>query len=412
MKRALQIGVVVIVALACAWGLRRAFTHHRGDIATAVAQSGDFYVTVNVRGSLTPRRSVEMDAPDITGLQITWLAPRGSMVKAGGVVARFDSSTARQDNDAKTAALRQAQATLDQAVATARIADQQDALDLATDQNGVASAQLDYSKAAILSPIDGDENKLALGMAQEKLKVEEATIASHKASNGAKIASATRLRDKAQADLDLVKRQLQEMEMSSPIAGVVNYLTNYSQGYLNAQAFKVGDSVWPNGTLAEIPDLSTLELLAKVSEVDRGKVALGEPVRIHLDSLPELQLSGTITAMSSLAEADFGSVWPPPQIFRLIATLDHLDPRLRPDMNASVDIITHKIPNAVSVPTAAIFTVRGKPVVYVQQGGHYTMQPVTVLARNPDQAAVGGVSAGARVALVDPAAPPSPGGTP
>lgn len=398
-----QWGAAVGLALAVWVGIRWLRTHGQAPaVAMATAHQGEFLVTVTVRGSLAPLRSVEADAPDITGLQITWLAPRGSQVKAGDPIARFDSSTARQSLDAKTAGLRQAQATLDQAQATARITDQQDALDLATAQNAVASAALDASKAAILSPIDGDESQLALGMAQEKLKVEQATIASHQASNAAKVASAQRLRDKAQADLDLVNRQLKQMVMVSPLAGVVNYLTNYSQGYLNAQDFKVGDSVWPEATIAEIPDLSTLEVQAKISEVDRGRVAVGEAVRMRPDALPELTVTGTVTALSSLAEADFGSVWPPPQVFTLDAKVSHLDPRLRPDMNGSVDIITRRLANAISVPAQAIFTVQGKPVVYVERGGGYQAVPVTVLARNPDAAAVAGLAAGTAVALQDP----------
>ncbi|HUX68227.1 MAG TPA: efflux RND transporter periplasmic adaptor subunit [Terriglobales bacterium] len=397
------------VALALAGGVYAGVRWLRGrglapQLPTAVARRGEFLVTERVRGSLSPRRSVEADAPDITGLQIVWLAPRGSVVAAGQPLARFDSSTARQSADAKTAALRQAEATLEQTQATARIADQQDGLDLASDQNAVQSAELDASKAAILSPIDGAESRLALGMAREKLKVEQATIAAHRASNAAKIASAQRLRDKARADLELVQRQLRQMVLASPLTGVVNYLTNYSQGWLNAQPFKVGDSVWPNATLAEIPDLSSLEVLAKISEVDRGQVAVGQAVRMRLDALPELALTGQVTAVSALAEADFGSVWPPPKVFRLVARLDHLDRRLRPDMNGSVDIVTQRIPDAISVPTAAIFTRQGRPVVYVERGGRFQAEAITVQARNPDTAAVKGVAAGARVALQDPTA--------
>ena len=396
----MALAVAAIGALGVRYWNAAAVARADGKMTTAIAQQGEFLVTVRVRGSLAPRRSVELNSPDVTGLQITWLAPRGTVVQANSPVARFDSSTSRQQLDAKTAAVRQAQAALDEAKANARIAQQQDALDLATDENAVKSAQLDAAKAVVLSVIDGAESQLTLGTARETLKVEQATILAHQTSNSAKIASAQRLREKAQADLDLVQQQLREMVLTTPVTGVVNYLTNYSQGFTNAQPFKVGDNVWPNGTIAEIPDLSTLELLAKVSEVDRGRVALGDTVRAHMDALPELTITGKIDAMSDLAEADFGSTFPPPMIFRLHVELQHVDPRLRPDMNGSVDIVTRRIANAISVPTAAIFTVAGKPVVYIAgPGGRFTAAPITVLARNPDNAAVQGVAAGAHVAL-------------
>ena len=52
------------------------------------------------------------------------------------------------------------------------------------------------------------------------------------------------------------------------------YMMNYSQGWVNAKAFKVGDNAWPGSPLAEIPDLKTLRDGRKDRrEIDRGRVA-------------------------------------------------------------------------------------------------------------------------------------------
>lgn len=372
------------------------------SVPTAVAHAGEFLVTLTERSSLSPAKSIQVHAPHISGLVISWLAPQGSLVQKGDPIARFDSSSAQQDLEAKMATLHQAQATLDQARANATISAQQDALNLATDKNAVQSAALDYSKAAILSQIQGDEAKLALAMAQEKLKVEQATIKADEASSAAKIATAQRAQQKAQADVDLDQTQIAEMQMNAPGSGVFTLMTNNSQGFANRMPYKVGDSVWPRGQFAQIPDLASLQLLIKVNEVDRGRIQIGDRVHAHLDSLPALALPGTVVSISSLAEADFSSIFPPPQVFRVLANLDQRDPRLRPDMNGSVDIVTQRIPNAVSVPNGAIFTVNGNPVVYARQGKNFVQTAITVLARNADASAVHGVPAGAVVALKQP----------
>ena len=70
-----------------------------------------------------------MNVPD---LQIVWLAPTGRDVKPGQPVIRFDPSAAKQQINEHTAALRSAQANLDQALAQARITAEKDKLDLAT----------------------------------------------------------------------------------------------------------------------------------------------------------------------------------------------------------------------------------------------------------------------------------------
>jgi multidrug efflux pump subunit AcrA (membrane-fusion protein) len=71
-------------------------------------------------------------------------------------------------------------------------------------------------------------------------------------------------------------------------------------------------------------------------------------------------------------------------------------------MNGGMDIVINRIPNAISIPSKAVFTRDGKPVVYLARDGHYTPAAVAVQARNPDEVAVTGIPPGVMVALVDP----------
>ena len=97
------------------------------------ARQGDFSVIVRCRGELKARRSVQITAPvNVPSLRIVWQAPPGSAVKEGDPVVRFDPSSTQQQLQEKEAALKQAQATLDQAVADARITAEQDQRDLST----------------------------------------------------------------------------------------------------------------------------------------------------------------------------------------------------------------------------------------------------------------------------------------
>ena len=75
---------------------------------------------------------------------------------------------------------------------------------------------------------------------------------------------------------------------------------------------------------------------------------------------------------------------------------------MRPGMNSGADLIETKIPGAVSVPAKALFTIGGKPAVYVKANGRYTAREVRVKARNPDEVAVDGIGGGTVVALTEP----------
>src|SRR5580765_5830453 len=151
--------VVVAVAVlagigAGVWQVRRA--QAAGNLPVAPARKGDFLVIVRCRGELKARRSVQLTAPvNVPDLQIVWLAPPGNPVTAGHPVIRFDPSSARQQLQEKEAGLRQAQATLDQAVAQARITAEQDKLDLAAARYDVERARLEASKSEIVSELQG-----------------------------------------------------------------------------------------------------------------------------------------------------------------------------------------------------------------------------------------------------------------
>jgi HlyD family secretion protein len=397
-------GGIALVALAAlaggAWRARRA--QAATSLAAAPVRKGDFLVIVRCRGELKARRSVQLTAPvNVPDLQIVWLAPAGDPVKKGEPVIRFDPSSARQQLQEKEAGLNQAQATLDQALAQAKITSEQDKLDLASAKYDVEKARLETSKAEIVSALQGEESKIDLGLAEQKLRVQDATVKLHEASDKAKIASLTRLRDQAQAEVDLTKHRIAQMEITAPSDGVIIYLSNYSQGWVNAKPFKVGDHAWPGGALAEIPDLSTLEMEGKVEEIDRGRIAAGQSANVHVDAFPVKTLTAKLLGISPLTEQSFE--WPPTRSFRGYAQLDQAGLRLRPGMNGGMDVVVNKLPNALSIPAKALFTRDGKPIVYVADKKGYSAKEVELLARNPDEVAIKGVEAGTMVTLVEPA---------
>jgi len=371
-----------------------------GTLPVAPARQGDFSVFVRCRGELKATRSVQVTAPvNVPSLRIVWLAPPGGPVKKGDMVVRFDPSSTQQQLQENLAALKQAQATLDQAVADARITAEQDRQDLSTAKYAVEKAGMEASKAEIVSKLQGEESRIDLKLSQQKLLVEEATVNLHATSDKAKIASLTRLRDQAQAQVDLTRHRLSEMDLRAPLNGIVIYMQNNSQGWINAKPFQVGDQVWPGGVVAEIPDLSTLEMEGKLEEIDRGRVVVGQQAMVRIDSLPELNMAAELVAISPLTEESFE--WPRTRSFRAYGRILKPDPRLRPAMNGSLDVVVDRIRNAISIPAKAVFTQHGKPIVFVAKNGRYHAAEIQILARNPDEVAVKGIPAGTMVTLVE-----------
>ncbi len=69
-------------------------------------------------------------------------------------------------------------------------------------------------------------------------------------------------------------------------------------------------------------------------------------------------------------------------------------------MTATARIATDRLPNVTLVPAETIFQKDGRPVVYRLDGSKFDEQPIDILRRGREQAAVSaGVGAGDRLAV-------------
>ena len=133
----------------------------------------------------------------------------------------------------------------------------------------------------------------------------------------------------AKASLDAVEAQLRELEITAPVAGVVE-----------AVELQKGDLVPAGAPVLSITDISRLWVRAYVPE-DRLRFRLNDEVSVTLDSFAdEKPFRGRITFLASQAEFTPSNVQTPDerskQVFRIkVMLLDGLD-RLRPGMPADV----------------------------------------------------------------------------
>jgi RND family efflux transporter MFP subunit len=213
-------------------------------------------------------------------------------------------------------------------------------------------------------------------------------------------------------NLKLAESYLNQMKIAAPADGVVNILTNFrSQGTFGragAPPFKEGDNVWTVAQIMEIPDISQMYIELKLDEVDRGKIVLGQEVKIHVDSIPEKEFLATLDFISPAASLVFSGVGANAQQsteknFPAQATLKKLDDRLRPGTSASAEIIVERQPNTLTIPLQANFDRNGKPIVYVQSGGKFVAREIQIGKRNESEVLVtGGLQEGEIIATQDP----------
>ncbi|MFN7919597.1 MAG: HlyD family efflux transporter periplasmic adaptor subunit [Bryobacteraceae bacterium] len=355
------------------------------EIPTARVRKAEFIISVKTRGELKSNNSVTLIAPQVPDPKITKLAESGKPVNKGDVVIEFDAAQQEQYYIERSTSVRTVDSEIVQLKASQRIADEQDSMTLMQRQYNVERAKLEASKADVVSEIEGAKSKIDVGVSEGELNQQKVTISAHDVAQQADVERLQQKKDKTVRDMDRAKGYLGKMVIRSPISGIVNILPNFrTQGSFGSTPppFKEGDRAWTGAAIAEIPDLNSMRVELKLDEVDRGKLQLGQQVRMRVDALPERELSAELDWISPIAAIQWRGMGMTEKTFPARATLKTLDPRLRPGMSASVDILIESQTNAIMIPSRASFLEKGKPAVWVQRGAGYEIRQIEVGKRN------------------------------
>jgi multidrug efflux pump subunit AcrA (membrane-fusion protein) len=377
------------------------------EVAVARVRRGDFVISVRTRGDIKSARSVVLKAPQVPGLRIIHLADAGRPIKKGEVVVEFDGSQQEQNVITRNTNVRAADGDIVQTKATQKIEDEADSMNKMSSEYDLERAKLDASKAEVLSAIDGEKNRIQVGVSEGSLQTVKASINAHQVGHDADLNRLNQRKDKTVRDLNTASGYLTMMQLRAPIDGIVNVLPNFrSQGSFGQATppFKEGDNAWTGAEIAEIPDLSEMYVDLKLEEVDRGKLQLGQQVRIRVDAIPDKEFTAVLDWISPIAALVFKGGSTAEKTFPARATITKLDDRLRPGMSASTEIIIERVPNSLLIPSRASFAKDGKPAVFVQNGKDFIARNIEVGKQNDEDIVVtGGLQEGDVVTLENPA---------
>lgn len=398
-KRKAWIVVIVLLGSGAVLGAVR-YTNRSPAVPIFEVKRGELIDSVQLRGEIKALKSVTITAPaEVGDLQIIKLAPDGTQVKQGDVVVEFDKTKTVQDLAQFRSALKSSQAEIDQAHAKARLTEEDDLTEVMKARYEVEKARLDASKEEIVSRIDGAESKLKLADTQQKLLELEAKLKSDRAVSQATIESKTQASQKAAYDVQRAEHALTTTTLRAPAAGIISLLMSWR----GQEPFKPGDRAWPGAQIAELPDVSTLRVSARVDETERGRLAVKQTAMGQLDAIADRQFSGHIERIGTLASTDYSGGWPFPRNFELEVALDQTDPRLKPGMAVQLTVVVNRVPDALTIPVQASFQRSGQTVAYVWSGSRFQERVIEVGRRSGDRILVEkGLGAGDRVALKDP----------
>jgi multidrug resistance efflux pump len=379
------------------------------DIPTTTVKDVDLQLKVFTTGALSTSQSRAIIAPPIGGgtLQIVTLARAGQQVHTGDVILEFDPSQQEYNLGQNRNDLLQAEQEIVKAKADAAVQTAEDQTALLKAKYAVRRAELEVSKNEIVSPIDAQKNQLALDEAKRALAQLQVDIQSHSASNQAALAISLEKQHKAHLAMDQAELNIKKMHITAPIDGLIVIHGNrdstggFFMDGMTLPDYHVGDQVNPGSSIAEVIDISRLEIAAQVRETDRVNLKNGQTVEIKVDALPGESFSGKVQRVGGSTTHEW---WDDnaQHKFDVTIQLDKVDPRLHPGFAVRMSILGDHLSHAVSIPGEAIFDRDGKKVVYCKRNRGFEMQEVKVRAVSEGRAILDGVAPGTVVALVNP----------
>ncbi len=294
-------------------------------IATAKVRKGDVIVKSFARGELRAVRSATLTAPNLFGtVQVTRMAPLGAFAREKDLAVEFDDSEVQSRIEEKQLELDQIDEQIKKAQADLAIRNNQDQVELLQARYSVRRAELEVKRNELLSVIDAQKNKLTLEESKRRLVQLESDIKSRQEQAQAELAVLREKKNKGNLEMGRERARLLQVKLLSPISGLVavrQNRTGFMFAGMQVPDIREGDQIQPGIPVADILDLSEMEIIAKVGELDRANLREGQEADMTLDALPEKKLKATIKTLSGTASANAFS-FDPAKKFDVVFNID------------------------------------------------------------------------------------------
>jgi len=367
--------------------------------------------TLRVAGTISADHRRTIVAPYVAGnryvnggtsfaLILRKLAPPGSRVRKGDVIAEFDRESMLNRLEDYRDWVRQHQLNLVTLGAQLGVRRQAYRQAIVADKARMEKAALDLKTIPVRSAIVAEHLRLDYEEDQARYSARVSQFKDYEISEAAALKRSQL--DLLQATLELgrISRNADQMIVHAPLDGLVVVDKVYRGGQWGE--IQEGDAIHPGQPYMQIVDLSSIVLDAKINQVDRERVQLDMPARVHFEAYPAVEVPAEIVSVGTFEQAHGwrGSyVRDVPLRLKLQAE----DERFVPNLSASADIVVESEDECTLAPRECVFQEAGGAFVFVKtEGGWQRRQVELGLSNNIVVAVTSGLEAGAEIAAEPP----------
>jgi len=341
-KRLIYGGIGLVLVLLIAGGLIAA-THGGTKIDPSKLQKvekGDLAKSVVATGKVTPITKVEVKSK-ASGIVKKLLVDAGDKVRKGQLLAQLDKEEIEAQVEQSRAGAQAAEASLSSAEADyERAKVDAEGPDVPLLKRAYERA-IGMAKEGVVSTSALEDAQKNYELALNKQNVSKAQMTVLKA----KIAQSQGQLAQDRANLKQLEEQLSYTDIESPIDGVV-LSRDVEMGDAVSSILVLGSSATLVMTLG---DTSSVYVKGKVDESDIGKVYLGQPARIKVESFKDKTFNGVVTKISPMGvEKDNVTT------FEVRVSINNPGGELKAEMTANAEIILEEHKSVLQIPEGAI----------------------------------------------------------
>jgi HlyD family secretion protein len=306
----------------------------------AKVEKGDLAKSVVATGKVTPITKVEIKSK-ASGIVKKLYVDAGDTVKKGQILAELDREEIEAQVNSSRAQLLSSEANEKGAEADLKRAEvDAQGVDVPTLKRAYDRAQ-EMAKGGIVSTSSLDDAQRMYIMAVNKQDVARAQLVVNKA----KVAQAHADVQKSDATLKQLEEQLSYTTIVAPIDGII-LSRDVEMGDAVSSILVMGSAAT---LVMTIGDTSEVYVKGKVDESDIGKVYLGQPARIRVETFKDKTFTGHVTKISPMgAEKDNVTT------FEVRVSINNPGGELKAEMTANAEIILDEHKNVLMIPEGAI----------------------------------------------------------
>lgn len=319
-----------------------ALTVRRGPLSDRFTVSGELEA-IHSEKLLVPRTPDGM-------LKLAWMREDGEQVQAGDKLIEFDTSSSDRAIEEKRSALAQRQNELKQEQALAEQTLAEKGMAVQRQRATLSKAEIEAKVPPDLYPRrEYEERRLRYLQAQDGLRKAEEELAGQKRTTELELKVKGLALARAEQELKDLSSRLSALLLRAPRAGLLQIALNRREG----RRYLVGDSVYYGNSVASLPDLSSMQIRARLSDVDDGAVRPGMAAECILDAYPERRFRGQVRELSPIARVEGRDSQR--RFFEVIVSLEHTETSImRPGMSVRLEVLRRTLPATLQIPRAAL----------------------------------------------------------